>query len=224
MSPKNAVLSREAIVERALQIADDESIGAVTVRRLAQEFGVTPMALYWHVPNKDELFAAMGDSFYDGVDLPGDGEWSERLRRVTGNLVESFRRHPGSAHLALPRILQSESGLALSEATFGMLREAGFSVQETSDIARTALQTAIMLVTQEAGAELGVPAEQRAEVAAAKHRAIAALPAERYPNVLACVDCLTATDDDDAYYRFGVDLYVSGVRELHARLAAQSTP
>jgi len=31
----------------------------VTIRRVAQEFGVTPMALYWHVSNKDELLAAM---------------------------------------------------------------------------------------------------------------------------------------------------------------------
>jgi TetR/AcrR family tetracycline transcriptional repressor len=218
VSPKNPDLSRSAIVDRALDIADVEGIGAITIRRLAQEFGVTPMALYWHVKNKDELLAAMGDCFYDGIVLPEGDDWLERLRGVTSALVESFRQHPGSAHLALARILTSEAGRDLSEATFAMLREQGFSVQQTADIARTALQTATMLVTQEAGAEVDVPAEQRAEVIEAKHRAIAALPRDRYPNILECIDCLTATDDDDAYYRFGVDLYVSGVRELHAAL------
>ena len=99
-----------------------------------------------------------------------------------------MKRHPGSAHLAMPRILQSEAGLDLSESVFALLEQAGFTHEQTSDIARTALQTAVMLVTQEAGAELGVPAEQRAEVAAAKHRAIASLPRDRYPHIVACAD------------------------------------
>ncbi|WP_375501928.1 TetR/AcrR family transcriptional regulator [uncultured Jatrophihabitans sp.] len=220
MSPKNAALRRDAIVERALEIADLEGSQAVTIRRLATEFGVTPMALYWHVPNKDELLAAMGDSFYAGVRLPDGADWVERLRAVTDSLVASLRRHPASAHLALPRILSCDDGRQLSEATFAMLRDAGFSVQQTADIARTALQTAIMLVTQEAGAELDVRAEEREHAVKAKRAALAALPPDRFPNLLACMDCLLETDDEDAYYRFGVDLYVNGVRALHA---AQST-
>ena len=38
----------------------------MSIRRLGQEFGVTPMALYWHVQNKDELLAAMGDRIFAG--------------------------------------------------------------------------------------------------------------------------------------------------------------
>ena len=41
----------------------------MTIRRIAQEFGVTPMALYWHVKNKDELLAAMGDRSSTGLQL-----------------------------------------------------------------------------------------------------------------------------------------------------------
>jgi TetR/AcrR family transcriptional regulator, tetracycline repressor protein len=219
VSPRKADLNRDAIVDRALEIADAEGIAAITVRRIAKEFAVTPMALYWHIPNKDELLGAMGDRFFDGLTLPDGDDWVDRLRAVTDLLVASLRRHPGSAHLALTRVLVSADGRDLSEATFGMLRAAGFSVQETSDIARTAVQTATMLVTQEAGAEVGVPAEQRDAVIEAKRAAMAALPRDRYPNILECMDCLTATDDDDAYYRFGVDLYVGGVRELHAGVA-----
>ena len=45
--------------------------GAVSIRRIAQDFGVTPMALYWHVKNKDELLAAMGDRMLESlVDAP----------------------------------------------------------------------------------------------------------------------------------------------------------
>ena len=63
-------LTREAVVEVALDVADTEGLDKVTVRRLAQHFGVTPMALYWHVKNKDELLEAMGDQVFAGMRLP----------------------------------------------------------------------------------------------------------------------------------------------------------
>src|ERR1700704_1331822 len=73
-------LSRSAIVERALSVMDAEGPDAVTIRRIAQEFGVTPMALYWHVANKDELLAAMGDALLaDVVPPPATGSWSTQL-------------------------------------------------------------------------------------------------------------------------------------------------
>ncbi len=67
---------------------DDEGPDAVTIRRIAQEFGVTPMALYWHVANKDELFAAMGDALLAGVaPPPATGPWHVQLRGVVEALI-----------------------------------------------------------------------------------------------------------------------------------------
>src|SRR2546423_8871268 len=54
-------LTRTAVVERAMRLADVEGVEAVTIRRLAQELGVTAMALYWHFKNKDELLLGMAD-------------------------------------------------------------------------------------------------------------------------------------------------------------------
>ena len=48
MSPSRGRLSREAIVSCAIALADAEGLAAVTIRRLASEQGVTPMAMYWH--------------------------------------------------------------------------------------------------------------------------------------------------------------------------------
>ncbi|MGH8962378.1 MAG: TetR/AcrR family transcriptional regulator, partial [Jatrophihabitantaceae bacterium] len=150
---ERTALSRATIVDRALALADLEGTDAITVRRLAQEFGVTPMALYWHVKNKDELLAAMGDRFFDEIPaVPASGTWTERLRAVMASLVESLRQHPASAHLAGPRVLQCPPGQELAEQTLALLRAAGFSVTRATDIARTAMQTAIMLVTEQAGA------------------------------------------------------------------------
>jgi TetR/AcrR family transcriptional regulator, tetracycline repressor protein len=216
-------LTRVAIIDRALAIADVEGSDAITIRRLAHEFDVTPMALYWHVKNKDELLAAMGDRFYEELPpLDESGSWSDRLRAVMHALVASLRHHPGSAHLAAHRVLAHEAGQQLTESTLGMLRGAGFSVNQATDVARSALQSAVMLVTQMAGAEVAVAADEREAVLQAKRAAITALPPDRYPNLLACAEALTGCDDEDAYYDFGVDLFMAGVERLNASTKRQN--
>jgi TetR/AcrR family tetracycline transcriptional repressor len=218
-------LSRHAIVDKALEIADAEALEAVTVRRLAAEFGVTPMALYWHVKNKDELLAAMGDAFYAEVSVGVAGDpaeppqpWSERLQAIIDQLITAFRRHPASAALAVPRILQCEAGLRLTEITLQLLRDAGFSVQQSADIARTALQTAITLVVGLPGAELALPEQDRARVIEHKRAAVEALSETEFPRLRESVGALTECEDDDAYFRAGTDLFLAGVEALQARL------
>jgi TetR/AcrR family tetracycline transcriptional repressor len=218
-SAAKADLSRSAIVERALSIADTEGLSAVTLRRIAQDFGVTPMALYWHVSNKDELLAAMGEQFFDGLQaLPVEVNWSDDLRAVMNGLVESLRRHPAAAPLAAYRVMACESGLQIAERVLALLLGAGFSQIQASDIARTAMQTAIMLVTSEAGSELDVPQAERDGHMLAKRAELAKLAVDRFPHVRACADSLTDCEDEQAYYDFGIDLFIGGVEQLHARV------
>lgn len=97
-------LSREAVIDHALDLADREGLAAVSIRRIAQDFGVTPMALYWHVKNKDELLAAMGERIVDSVELPelaGDGGL-QRLRPLLERLVGALARHPASTPWCRP--------------------------------------------------------------------------------------------------------------------------
>jgi AcrR family transcriptional regulator len=70
-------LDREAVVDAALRIADAEGLEVVTIRRLAHELSVTPMALYWHFKDKDRLLAAVADRLWEetatGLDRALDG-------------------------------------------------------------------------------------------------------------------------------------------------------
>ena len=215
-------LNRAAVVARALDIADQESLEAVTIRRLATEFGVTPMALYWHFKNKDELLAALGDAFFDDIELSRLDDpstpWAERLQLVLDMLVSRLRKHPASAPLAAPRILQTQAGLDLTERTLAFLRDAGFGLQEAADIARTALQTALMLISGMPGGEFSVAAEEREAVRQAKRDSIAQLPADSYPRVRESVDVLMACDDVEGYFSYGTELFVAGVVARHDRL------
>src|SRR5713226_3132955 len=65
-------LSRSAVVDRALALADSDGVDALTIRRLATELGVTPMALYWHFRSKEELLAGLGDQIWSELDTDVD--------------------------------------------------------------------------------------------------------------------------------------------------------
>jgi TetR/AcrR family tetracycline transcriptional repressor len=214
-----AELSRSAIVEHALAIADREGLEAVTIRCVAQDFDVTPMALYWHVENKDELLAAMGDSFFDGIfgRFVPTGRWDDQLRAIVYALIEALRQHPSAVQLAMPRVLLCDDGRALAEYTLELLRGVGFTVPKAADSARTALQTAIRLVADHPGLETQVAASERAAVLAGKRAMLAGLPPERYPRLVEAADALTDCDDVDAYFNFGVEMFITGVRSLHRR-------
>jgi TetR/AcrR family tetracycline transcriptional repressor len=224
MTPRAATttksdLSRAAIVGRALTVMDTDGPDAVTIRRIAQEFGVTPMALYWHVANKDELLAAMGDALLADVVTPQPiGSWSAQLRAVVEALVAGMSPHPAAAELVLPRILVTEPGLRITEFTLALLEDAGFSPEQAADLARMGLQTAMMLVAQRPGAESQAAREERDALLAEKRAHIQNLPADRYPHVRAAAVTLTDCDDEDAYYGFGIDLYIEGAQALLRRV------
>jgi AcrR family transcriptional regulator len=230
MTPRTAAataaksdLSRAAIVERALSLMDVDGPDAVTIRRIAQEFGVTPMALYWHVANKDELLAAMGDALLaDVVPPPVTGSWSVQLRGVVENLIESLSRHPAAADLVFPRILVTQPGLQITEFTLALLEDAGFSREQAADLARMGLQTALMLVTQRPGAESQAARKERDALLAQKRAHVESLPSDRYPHVRAAAVPLTDCDDEAAYYSFGVDLYIEGALALMRRVKRAS--
>jgi AcrR family transcriptional regulator len=215
-------LSRDAVVDRALQLADAEGLDAVTIRRLGQEFGVTPMALYWHVKNKDELLDAMGDRLFAGLryEADPDAPWDERLRAVTRGLADALRAHPACVDLAFRRVFFAPEGKAVAEYTFGLLRQAGFSRRQTADIATHALQTAVMLVRSEPGAEPGCTPEEVDTRRAEKRAYLATLPADEYPRIRELADDLLACDDTGAYYDFGIAVFVAGARSMRADTAA----
>jgi AcrR family transcriptional regulator len=61
-------LSREAILQAALRIVDDEGLDAMTMRRLAATLGVNPMSIYHHLPNKAAVFAGLAELVFAGID------------------------------------------------------------------------------------------------------------------------------------------------------------
>ncbi len=206
-------LNRKAVVCHALAIADAEGLAAVTIRRLAQDLGVTPMALYWHFSNKEALLDAMGDELFDG--LPPDPHpwlpWQEQLRELVGALTVALRAHPNVAVLAAPRVLLNEEGRQLTEAALELLRLAGFAVEQAAEVARHLLRTAISLVIEQAVTWGNSDPDQFAKDIGLKRLALYGLPPDRFPRLIEAADALTDCSDEEAFYGFGIDLLIAGI-------------
>ncbi|QWF77771.1 TetR/AcrR family transcriptional regulator [Amycolatopsis sp. CA-230715] len=205
-------LSQAVVLSEAVSLADREGLAAVTIRRLAKDLGVTPMALYWHFRDKGLLMAALGDRILGEVDLAVDGRarWSEQFHRVLTALVTALRKHPWAGALITSSACESPGYLAALEKVLAILRGAGFSAKEATDISRHALSTVMSLVANQPG---NASPAQTEEV----RRYYEALPRERYPHVVEAAGPLTTCEDQDSHYEFGLDLMVAGVVAMAPR-------
>ncbi|MEV6033398.1 TetR/AcrR family transcriptional regulator [Nonomuraea sp. NPDC052116] len=125
-------LSPHRIATAAVGVADAEGLDAITMRRLATELGVAPMAAYRYVSGKDELLELMADHVYGELELPGEtAGWRETLREIAVRTRELVLKHlwlaqlPPSALLAVTpnrlavaeRSLRAVDGLDLDADT-----------------------------------------------------------------------------------------------------------
>jgi TetR/AcrR family tetracycline transcriptional repressor len=210
-------LSKAAVVERGLAIADAEGMEAVTIRRLAADLGVTPMALYWHFRSKEELLAGLADRLWTEFDVGVDAEaeWSDQLGGLMESLVRVLRSHPAASSLLLEGEKRtSEAAQIALETTLEVLHRGGFSAEYAAAIARGALFTAITLAMSEPGSEPGMTDAELAEHLRQTRVRLSLLPPERFPRVIEAAGPLTACDNPDFHYQLGVDLFVAGVRAL----------
>jgi AcrR family transcriptional regulator len=210
-------LTRAVVVERALQLADADGLEALTIRKLAADLGVTPMALYWHFRSKDELLEGLAERIWGEIDMNVDSAapWAPQLRRLLESLLRVLRAHPAGSEVLLHSEKQGEAWANAAEVTLELLRGAGFDPDMASAIARSTLWTGIMLVMSEPGAAW-LTDDERIEVQRKKQVGLASLAPAKYPRLVECAVPMTACDDPDQHYEFGVRLFIGGVEAIAA--------
>lgn len=93
-------LTRQAIVDAGLSILDAYGLGDLSMRRVAEVLGVQAGALYYHVPNKQSLLAALSDEIVRGVRNPsGDTEVAVWLTEWASGLRDSLLSRRDGAEL-----------------------------------------------------------------------------------------------------------------------------
>lgn len=126
-------LTRDRIVQAALELARDQGLPGVSMRKLAQELGVEAMSLYHHVPNKRALLILMAErslSTLPPVDpaLP----WTEQLVQLLDDIFRAGVRNPAMITVLTAQALDPNgvdgselSALQLTESVLSILAESG---------------------------------------------------------------------------------------------------
>ena len=119
-SKRKVPLSRERALVAAVALADREGIGALTMRKLADELGVEAMSLYHHVANKEEILDGMIDTVFAEIDLPRtDIGWKAAMRERGMSVRAALNRHPWSISIMESRTSPGPATLRHHDAEIG---------------------------------------------------------------------------------------------------------
>ncbi|MDQ1293481.1 MAG: hypothetical protein QG608_1362 [Actinomycetota bacterium] len=130
---KRAPITRDQVLHEALALADEGGVEALTIRAVAENLGVTPMALYHHIRNKDEIVNGMLDLVMDEIELPAfGGRWQTEMARRATSARHVLNAHPWAIHLLQAGSAPGPATLRHHNAVIGVLREAGFTVIDTA--------------------------------------------------------------------------------------------
>jgi AcrR family transcriptional regulator len=204
-------LSRQRALQVAIALADAEGIGALTMRRLAQQVGVEAMSLYHHVPNKDDILDGMIDIVFSEIELPAIGtDWKTAMRQRAKSARTVLARHPWAISLMESRRAPGPATLRHHDAVLGCLRYAGFSIELTAH-AYSVLDSYIYgFAQQEASLPLTTPAETK-EVAGGimQH-----LQPDDYPHLIELMTqhALRPGYDYGDEFDFGLELILDGLQ------------
>jgi TetR/AcrR family transcriptional regulator, tetracycline repressor protein len=200
-------LSREAVVAAALQVLESDGGSALTMRRVADQIGVSASSLYGYVANKEELVQLVLDQIFQDVTVPPTQSWQETLREFGRALLAMYRRHPGVAVLTLGRVTVTPSMLPLGERVASELRAAGMPDQVTAFVGDLAgLYVGAFAYELDVMPKTG----QGSEFLAQFTSWIVSLPADRFPSTVALAS-LAVTGSAEDRFEWGMDVLIRGL-------------
>ncbi len=214
-APRRVQLSRDRVLRTAVALADNGGIESLSMRKLAEELDVVPMALYKHVANKDELLDGMLDVVVGEIDPPVSGtEWKSAIRQRILSARRALLRHPWAPQVIESRRNPTPVVLEYMDSMIGMFRAGGFSVNLTHHVMHT-IGSRLLGFTQEL---FNDSRTVDPEVAAVMMRELG----PKFPNVLAIAMAASHEGesvvgqgcDDQFEFEFALDLLLDGFERL----------
>lgn len=127
-------LGRDIVVRAAVGIADAEGFDRITMRRVSQALGVTPMALYRYLPDKAALVDVVIDESLRAVPcVDPDGDVLGEFRRCFGGLHRLLIDHPGLAKAASERPLEGPVAIEIGERVLSLLQRCGVGERDAAN-------------------------------------------------------------------------------------------
>ncbi|MFI5683085.1 TetR/AcrR family transcriptional regulator [Streptomyces sp. NPDC051636] len=214
-----ARLNRPDVLRTAVALADRAGIDAVSMRNLAQELGVVPMALYKHVANKEELLDGMVDVVIGEIDPPPeDSGWKQAVRGRVLSARQALLHHPWAPQVIESRSAASPVVLDYMNSLIGTFRAGGLSA-DLAHHAMHALGSRMWGFTQEVFPTPSPPADPALREAMLRDIAL------RYPHIAEIAgagahdpgSAVGSTCDDQFEFEFALDLLLDGIERLHQR-------
>ena len=215
-------ISREAIVTAAIELMDAEGLGALSMRRLAEQFDTGAASLYWHVGSKDGLLDLVLDQLIAEVPVPepDPARWQEQVRELARSQRTISLRHPYMVRISFGRIPMGPNALRLSEGVLAILRAGGLPP-------RLAVQGYLLLIAtvngftmDETGVEDNQPGSAggsggndpaaRQEAADMVSGYIETLPPDRFPNLIDTASEFALADPDERFEML-LDIFIDGL-------------
>ena len=102
---RRETLTRQRVLEAAVELADRHGIESVCMRRLGQELGVEAMSLYTHVKSKDDLLDGMVEVVMSQIPAADSrGAWKPTLRKAILGARDVLLRHPWTTGVIETRV------------------------------------------------------------------------------------------------------------------------
>jgi TetR/AcrR family tetracycline transcriptional repressor len=211
-------LSREAIVDAALKIIDEQGYSALSMRAVAQALGTGPASLYAHVANKEQLVDLVMDRVYGEFEVPepGAAPWQEQLKAFARSGVRVMLSHRGLAAATLGGPPIGPNGLRMIEGGLALVRSAGLPEELIAYAGELLGQyMAVAALEQESVREqLGsVPPEQLAQMMSEFGGYLESLPPDQFPNLTALVrsGAFMAPGNEMDRFELGLDIIIRGL-------------
>ncbi|WP_437972522.1 TetR/AcrR family transcriptional regulator [Sorangium sp. So ce260] len=209
---RDEALSRQRIVDAAIELLDDEGEDGLTFRALAARLSTGPGAIYWHIANKDELLVAASDLVVTRAlaDVSAHATPKKTIHSIAMRVFETIDAHPWVG-----------AQLARSPSTTAMLQifeRVGRQVQALRAPAGAQFTAATVLVSyiisesrqNAANGRLYDPPPDRADVLEAIAAQWNALDADEFPFTRTVANQLRE-HDDRAEFLAGIDLILAGI-------------
>ncbi|MEZ5143514.1 MAG: TetR/AcrR family transcriptional regulator C-terminal domain-containing protein [Acidimicrobiales bacterium] len=205
-------LTRARVLDAAMQLADRIGVESFTIRKLAAELDVKPMAIYHHVPSKEAILDGIVDRVFAQIEPPpADMGWQAALRVRCCSARQVLNRHPWAPPLMESRTSPGPATLHHHDAVLGCMRRGGLSWQLTAHAYAILDSYVYGFALQEAN----LPFDDAEQVGELTESIIQPLSADDYPNLVgfSTGHVLQPGYDFGDSFEFGLDLLLGGIAD-----------
>lgn len=197
---ESPALSADSILNAALELAEREGAGALTVRRLGLELGVDPTAFYRHFRDKDELVLAMSDRIIAMTlaRISPVQDWRDMLRVIVREARAMNLRFPAVTSLTFARTTGGPAERQMVEKIVDTISRAGLPPDQTALYYR-AIVDAMLSLTGQAAAGANLETAARIKEETAWTRLYGLVPQTEYPATRAHAQELAQVSDSQVF-------------------------